>query len=156
MNQIFPKIFSLSPCKEGSIKDYMIRPRSFRSWDMHLRKNLNEWEVEDMARLLGILDGCRLGDKEMMDERVWVLDEKKCFSVKSFNEVLSSLPPLHCPSQFIWNKIFPMKISFFLWLLWGDRIPPVDNLIWRGFITPNRCVMCGSTSESSSHLLLHC
>lgn len=51
----------------------MIRTRGFCSWNMHLRRNLNNWEVEDMERLL---DGYRLGDIE----RPWMLDEDKDYT----------------------------------------------------------------------------
>lgn len=35
---------------------------------MHFRRNLNDWEVNDMGRLLEISDGYKLGDREAVDE----------------------------------------------------------------------------------------
>jgi len=61
----------------------------YASWDMHLRRYLNYWEVDDMGRLLEILDGCGLGDREAIDERIWFLNEEKGFSAKYFFQGLT-------------------------------------------------------------------
>lgn len=60
------------------------------------------------------------------------------------------------PGICVWNKRVPLKISFFMWELWWDRVPTIDKLRTRGLIIPNRCCLCGVATESSEHLFLHC
>lgn len=55
----------------------MICVRAFCSWNIQLKRNLNDWEADDMAQLLGILEAYRLRDNEMVVERVWLLDKEK-------------------------------------------------------------------------------
>lgn len=117
------------------------------------QKELNDWEVEDMGRLLEILEECSLGDKEALDERLWLPDEEKDFFVKSFFQALTTGDADSFPMRFIWNKLILAKISLFIWQLWWNHILTPDNHIWRGFITPNRWCMCGGENESANHLL---
>lgn len=76
---LFPSYYSLVVCKQGSISDHMIRTRLFCSWNLHLRRNLNNWEVEEMGRLLELLESYHLGDSEVENERLWTLDSKRVF-----------------------------------------------------------------------------
>lgn len=96
-----------------------------------------------MGRLLKTLEGCCLGDLLLKDERLWSLDDENGFFVKSMYNAMDQRTSLSFPSLFIWNKDVPSKISFFMWTLSWDRAPTLDNLIHRGFVSPNRCSMCG-------------
>lgn len=60
------------------------------------------------------------------------------------------------PGKCVWNNLIPLKISFFLWELWRDRAPTINNLLARGLIIPNWCSMCKSDAESLGHLFIHC
>lgn len=66
------------------------------------------------------------------------------------------LPLSLAPVNFFEAPISLPTCHFFMWVLWWDRTPTVDNLIARGFVTPNWCYMCMSNGESSGHLFLHC
>lgn len=128
--------------KFGSVKDHMIRLRVFCSWNLQLRRNLNDLEVEDMGRLFEILDDYSIGDRNLKDEHVWTLDKAGGFSVKSLCAAMDQDTAHHFPVRFVWKTLSPSKSSFFMWLLWWDQAPTVDNLIRRGFITPNWCCLC--------------
>lgn len=41
---------------------------------------------------------------------------------------------------------------FFLWLLWWDRVPTMDNLMKRGFIGANWCCMRNSAGCQRNQL----
>lgn len=43
-----------------------------------------------------------------------------------------------------------------MWRILHDKMPTDDNLIQRGFQIPSICSLCGTTSESSTHLFLEC
>lgn len=123
---------------------------------MNLMRNLNEWELEDIGSLLEILDGCELGDRETSDERVWVLNEDKGFSVRSLFQAMSSSTSVFPGPIHLKQVSSHEDLIFPFCLLWWDHAPTLDNLIRRGFISLNRCYMCGSDSESSNHLFIHC
>lgn len=80
---LFSVFYSLAKGKSDSVKDCMIRSRAFCSSNVRLRRYLNDWETEDMGKLLEMLENYSLGDRDMEDERVWVLDESNGFSVNS-------------------------------------------------------------------------
>lgn len=89
-----------------------------------------------MARLLELLENYHRGDGDTNDKMLWSLDSVQGFSVKSFFLASMLASPLSFPSQLIWDKLNPSKVSLFLWELWWDRALTVDNLIRRGLILP--------------------
>lgn len=106
---------------------------------------------------MNTLENSTLGDPEKEDEIVWRLNEVKGFTVKSMYEIISTQSQKSLSKTSIWNPQIQLKVSFFVLKLWWDLAPTVDNLIRRGLIIiPNRCCLCLSAAESSSHLFLHC
>lgn len=82
--------------------DNMIRRTGvWCSRNIHPRRNLNDWEIEEMDRPLDLLEKYNLSDRELQDERIWILDEEKKFSIKTMYVVLCVLEPASCPSNFI-------------------------------------------------------
>lgn len=39
--QLFPQCYHLAVCKQGSVRDHMVRLRALCSWNLHPRRNLN-------------------------------------------------------------------------------------------------------------------
>lgn len=70
-----------------------------------------------MGKLLDLLEGCCLGDREDEHERIWTLDVEKNFSLKSIYKALSHTDSQSLPNSFIWNNQIPSKVSFFMWEL---------------------------------------
>lgn len=62
----------------------MIRTRVFCSWNLRPRRNVNDWELEEVSMLLELLEGYHLGSCEE-DERVWLLDMDTGFLVESLS-----------------------------------------------------------------------
>jgi hypothetical protein len=59
----------------------------------------------------------------------------------------------------IWNSLVPTKVSGLVWMVLHDRIPSRQNLVRRQIIAitgDHRCVFCGESMESVSHLFLYC
>lgn len=65
-------------------------------------------------------------------------------------------PPTSFLDRFIWNMRVALRISFFLWSLWWDRIQTINKLFSRGMSAPNRFSMCYAAEESSRNLFIHC
>lgn len=81
-------LFSLALSKHGSVQEHMIRSRVFCSWDLKPRRNLNDWEVEEIGRLMDTLVNSLVGDPELEDEMICISDEERGFTVKSMYETL--------------------------------------------------------------------
>lgn len=154
---MFLNLFALDRNK-GVVKDFIIGPRSFCSWNLQFRRNLNYWEVEDASQLMHLLDTTALGDREEEDLMIWNRIKDGKFSMQSCFQSLSSWDLNFFPAKCIWNPIIPSKVCFFSWKAVLGRIPAVDLLISHGMITPNRCIMCGTEAESQppSHPLSDC
>nr|DAD18966.1 TPA_asm: hypothetical protein HUJ06_020429 [Nelumbo nucifera] len=61
------------------------------------------------------------------------------------------------PMSLIWCKCVPLKIAFFIWSVYFNKILTKDNLLSRGVgIDSSECVLCNRADESIDHLLLHC
>ncbi|WMV40307.1 hypothetical protein MTR67_033692 [Solanum verrucosum] len=60
------------------------------------------------------------------------------------------------PWRQIWKGRIPYKVSCFIWLLAKEAALTQDNVMKRGITLCSRCFVCGETSETVSHLFLHC
>lgn len=152
----FPNIYNLTNLKEGMVRQHMEEQARYTGWDLKLRRNLNEWEIEEMASLLYKLEKVKLGSETEEDRRVWSKSLKGVFSVCSYYKSLEEDSPQFTLWRFLWRSPVPTKVSFFVWLAYWEKILPVDKLIARGFFHPNRCVMCYKDAESANRLLVHC
>lgn len=47
-----------------------MRIRVLCSWNIQPRRCLNDWEIEEMGRLLELLDGYSFGERDMSDEMI--------------------------------------------------------------------------------------
>lgn len=63
------------------------------------------------------------------DEMVWTLGEVCGFLVRSLYTALDQDSKHIFSVHFVWKTLAPSTTSFFMWLLWWDRAPRVDNLI---------------------------
>ncbi|OVA15095.1 Reverse transcriptase zinc-binding domain [Macleaya cordata] len=90
------------------------------------------------------------------DVRLWTPNTKGLFSVKSVYDYITHAQPVEFPKAFIWNKHIPLKVNFFVWTAYHNRILTIDNLKKRGFILPNCCYLCGRNEETVAHIMLHC
>jgi hypothetical protein len=56
----------------------------------------------------------------------------------------------------IWKWQLPLKVKLFIWLLLEQRILTWENLNKRGIFGPSRCVLCGNSEETMSHIFFEC
>ncbi|CAN1730072.1 Putative ribonuclease H protein At1g65750 [Linum perenne] len=90
---------------------------------------------------------------------VWPLEKSGAFTVRSLARELISRKFQGVdsfPSEVIWMRHIPTKVAGFVWQVAHGRISTIDNLIRRGMMIPNRCVMCGADAESIIHLFRDC
>ncbi|CAN1729012.1 Putative ribonuclease H protein At1g65750 [Linum perenne] len=90
---------------------------------------------------------------------IWPLEANGSFSVRSFARELIMQKFPGCsdfPAERIWLRHVPTKVAGFVWQLAHGRVSTMDNLIRRGMIIPNRCVLCGAAEEMIEHLFWTC
>lgn len=56
----------------------------------------------------------------------------------------------------IWKIKAPPRVKIFIWIMLRNKILTMDNLIKRGWQTPNRCILCKQAAESVQHLFATC
>ncbi|KAL6327673.1 hypothetical protein AAG906_022613 [Vitis piasezkii] len=115
----------------------------------------NDWEVEEVERLLLSIRGRRLNPL-LEDRMLWKETSNGIFSVKSLYNDLASRRVDQFPNGMIWSPCGPTKVSFFAWEASWGKVLTLDQLKKRGRILANRCFLCYEEEESIDHIRIHC
>lgn len=100
-------------------------------WMPRFHRNLNDWEVEEMVRLLKLLEGVHLVPL-VRDGWEWVLNKKGIFNSKSlYCELMNHWFTLS-PHKRIRIPSIPSKVCFFIWNAYLDKIMTLNHLQSRG------------------------
>ncbi|KAJ1691746.1 hypothetical protein LUZ63_015901 [Rhynchospora breviuscula] len=78
------------------------------------------------------------------------------FSTSSTYNFIKTNPVHRSPLNRVWSLRIPPRIKIFLWQMLQNKIATLDNLQKRGCHLPNRCILCCSNSETTSHLFSSC
>lgn len=120
-----------------------------------MRRFLNNWEINELAWLMGLLDSIHIS-RERTDMRRWDLTSNGCFTVRSCYGILGEG---EVPS-FFWYSVWGIKsfskVLFFLWAACKGKILTIDNLQKFGFVLPNAFPLCLQDRESIDHIFIHC
>lgn len=90
------------------------------------------------------------------DKRLWSLDPKGQFSVRSFYDVLIREQAIVSGWKFYCNKLVLPEVAVFCCVARFEKILTVDNLKKRCHILMNGCLLFLVEEESPNHLLIHC
>ena len=63
---------------------------------------------------------------------------------------------VHFPTNIVYNRWAPSKVSFFAWEASWEKVMTLDHHCKRGQPLVNRCYPYKLNDESIDHLLLHC
>lgn len=95
-----------------------------------------------------------------MDALVWALPSKPFpISVKHIYVALSNLPAISSYKIFpmpLWKVSCPLKMVFFLWLVFCNKNLTWEVLQQKGWSGPGRCSLCLMDSESNLHMFFQC
>ncbi|XP_039009369.1 uncharacterized protein LOC120137754 [Hibiscus syriacus] len=129
LKDLFPRLYVLSINKLGKVMDFRVNNASGWVWDIQMRRNLADWELEQWLLLVSILNNISLCPES---QELWVRN--------------------------IWVGIAPPRIETFVWQLAHQRVPVKEELLKRGVaeIVDPSCPLCGREVESVPHLFLHC
>ncbi|KAI8542940.1 hypothetical protein RHMOL_Rhmol08G0179000 [Rhododendron molle] len=83
LRDTLPNIYRLACDKDADVFDYLHFHDGVTMWDIQLRREVHEREVEDLMTLLARVYGMR-----RVDEMRWTLSKAETFQVKSFYKAL--------------------------------------------------------------------
>ena len=83
----FPSLFDIAEVRDAWVRDYWSRSQEEVGWQPLFTRHFNDWEVEDLERLLARLGKITLVD-ELEDTLRWTLSSTGLFSVKSLYKAL--------------------------------------------------------------------
>ncbi|KAL6331818.1 hypothetical protein AAG906_020162 [Vitis piasezkii] len=141
----FPSLYAIASSKEAWVEEFWDTSGEEGVWSPRFSRPFNDWEVEEVERLLLTIRGARLIPL-MEDRMMWKVTSNGIFSVKSLYNDLSSRRAGLFPHGLIWS---PSEAS------WG-KVLTMDQLKKRGWALANRCFLCCEEEESIDHILIHC
>ena len=116
LNIAFPMMFALANNKDGMVKDFGSFVGSKWNWEIGLRRELFDWEIDQWNSFLLSLD-CFIIHEDIQDAMTWSFNSNGLFLVKSFRRWLENTRGGNDQSVclFLWKGICPPKVEVFLW-----------------------------------------
>jgi len=153
LRNLFPHLYTLSLQNNDTVAQVW----SQNGWNLLFRRAFNDWEIEEVAMLLGVLNNFP-GTSESSDKPVWKIHNKGVYTVKScywkMNHNVSRTE--RWPWKLLWKVKCPLKVSCFVWLLIKKACLTHEVLQKRGMQICSRCFMCEQEAEVNNHLFIHC
>ncbi|WMV33012.1 hypothetical protein MTR67_026397 [Solanum verrucosum] len=152
LQEDFPDLFRIAQDPNSIIA----ANREGINWDIRFRRNMHDWEVNDLVDLFARLQHCHI-NLQAADKLKWG-HQKGVYTVKEGYQQLCSRNPViaNWPWKLIWRTKLPPKVVFFTWIALYEACLTQDNIKKRKIQFPNRCYMCKKEVETPRHLLLHC
>ncbi|KAJ9707156.1 hypothetical protein PVL29_002241 [Vitis rotundifolia] len=155
LSNLFPSLHAFASCKEAWLVELWDHSGDEGVWNPSFSRSFNDWEVEEVERLLLTIRGRRINPL-LEDRMLWKESKDGIFSVKSLYSSLVSRGDVQFPYSNIWSICVPTKVSFFAWEAYWGKVLTLDQLKKRGRSLANRCFLCGMEEESIDHLLIQC
>ncbi|XP_039006643.1 uncharacterized protein LOC120134243 [Hibiscus syriacus] len=146
---------------KGKVAEFMENSSSGCCWDIKLRRNLVNWEVEQWMQLMSLLNSTSLSSLQE-DCWVWTGNGEGCFSAKScvkcYFDWAGNEEDDGTWDSIVWTGVAPPRVETFVWQAAHQRVAVREELIKRGVtgIEDSLCPLCGKCVESVSHLFVHC
>ncbi|KAK0599556.1 hypothetical protein LWI29_006326 [Acer saccharum] len=158
LKEAFPRIFSLTSNKSGSVKEFGRWSGGRWFWKIDLRRPCFDWEQNQWIAFNSCLDNIVIRDS-ISDTIGWSWCSTGQFSVKLvWKNLEENFVGNSAVFNRIWKSICPPKVEIFVWHLLHGRVLVRNALKRFGLISNNifDCPMCGEAEESIDHLFLNC
>lgn len=121
------------------------------------RRWLFAWEEDLLRNCCFVLHNIVVQDG-VLDRWKWLLDPIKDYSVSDVYHMFttSDQTSKRVDTSSVWLKHVPLEMSFFVWRLFRNCLPTMDNLTTRGILHAyvNTCAGGCRMQESADHLLV--
>lgn len=153
---IFNTVLSLD--KDATVADVVNLEDGVVNWKWRWRRGLFQWEEEFVSEMQSLI--LQTGFKgEGVDRWVWHRDSNGFYFVKSAYQLLCTAET-NSPELFykkLWSGGAPLKVKAFVWKLFQDRVPSMQNLVSRNVsLNSSVCRGCNKEQESAAHLFFQC
>lgn len=128
-----PRMFSLAIDKQALVASYWNSWVDSNGWNVPLRRYLNDWEIDQMARLIDVVEHSHPCD-DREDKRIWFPSKNGVFSVKSSHGFIvrreesefnwMGICKIKCPLKFSFSCGWLSKIAFLLGIFFKKRLIP--------------------------------
>lgn len=127
---MYPSLFLLATNPNSMVE----QNRSGNTWDVQFRRNMQDWELNDVCDLLGRLNSCTV-DSQSSDRRRWGSSKEGNIQCKGrlSPDVLTEWSYWCMAWKLIWRTKLPPKESCSIWTALEGAILTQDNLCRRKF-----------------------
>ncbi|KAG2632387.1 hypothetical protein PVAP13_2NG085546 [Panicum virgatum] len=123
-----PNIYVSDACANGTVQ-------------IDFRRSLNDEEMAEWARLVELVNQTTL--TEGRDVMKWVLEKRGNYTTRSLYKAMTFGGVKDPVLMRIWRCRIPLKIKFFLWMAFNDRIQAAVQLKKKKWSGPEECKLCG-------------
>ncbi|GJU14305.1 RNA-directed DNA polymerase, eukaryota, reverse transcriptase zinc-binding domain protein [Tanacetum coccineum] len=150
--QRYPRLYALEVKKTVDVASKLSQENLTWSFRRAPRSGVEQDQLTDLTTYV---EGVVLGVTP--DRWYWTLDGSGEFSVASARKVIDDNRFPEVSTQTRWIKAVPIKVNIHAWKVRMDCLPTRLNISRRGINIPSiLCPVCGSVTESSSHLFFDC
>lgn len=154
-----PRLFRLNSSPNGSVSSFKFWEGKKWEWAFSWCREFRPYDTIEWQLLRLLLDRVHF-NPEVPDSFIWTPHKSGLFTVKSFSlELARTSSGWHIvPIKGLWKGLVPHRIELFVWFSILEKLNTRAKLAHLGIIPPSEahCVMCGTFTESSNHLLIHC
>ncbi|GKB69834.1 RNA-directed DNA polymerase, eukaryota, reverse transcriptase zinc-binding domain protein, partial [Tanacetum coccineum] len=148
----YPRLYALEVKKTVDVASKLSQENLTWSFRRAPRSGVEQDQLTDLTTYV---EGVVLGVTP--DRWYWTLDGSGEFSVASARKVIDDNRFSEVSTQTRWIKAVPIKVNIHAWKVRMDCLPTRLNISRRGIDIPSiLCPVCGSVTESSSHLFFDC
>lgn len=123
-------------------------------WYVEFKRPLSSRDFDRWLQLCSSLAAVDLAPG-CTDIVLWALEKNRVFSTKSLYRFITNRGMPSRVAGHIWKCKIPLKIKFFLWQMFNNKLQVAMSLIKRGWKGTGRCCICNA-SETIDHIFFHC
>jgi hypothetical protein len=146
----FDDLFKLVKDPEATMSDCWVDDE----WWVVFRRALSVTEFERWSELKGELEKITI-DSDNRDVVSWGIENKGIFTTKSLYSFLTDGGMPGRVAGYIWKCRIPLKIKFFLWQIFNNKLQCATSLVRRGWRGSETCCL-GDGCESVNHIFFGC
>ncbi|XP_028075237.1 uncharacterized protein LOC114277538 [Camellia sinensis] len=156
----FPRLYSLSTAKNGSLKFFVDNKGTSEMWDLSLRRPLLQWEGKESSKLTNLLRAAPVLFSGEKDKPRWLpCQTGQSFVASLYKHCVLGFGVFESSSRLVWINYLPPKVQFFGWLAWKHKLKTSVFLQRVGVLGEGASILCGfckSEAESVEHVLVSC
>ena len=108
----FPTLYAMAASKGAKVGEVWDTTRGKGGWNLRFIKPFNDWEMEEIQRLISLISSKNISHRER-GKIFWLVDKKGKYTVKANYRHLEGDTFEAISARLIWNNCIPPKASVF-------------------------------------------